>query len=177
MQYTFTSLIAMALSCNFAHSIPFVVRHINPGAINNAQGNWEANTSLVSSFLSTAESLTGTTLANAAQAALNAENDELNQKAVLDSQFVFVNDPNPTVQVANAVLVDQGAFAFVVQGLQGLADDGATMTPDQVSAKVQSINQDRCNRVLPAIDQYFIAAASFLNNGEQLSAVRPTNCP
>ena len=51
----------------------------------------EADASIVSR-LSTAKSLTVATLANAAQAALNAENDQLNQNAVLDSQSVFVNN-------------------------------------------------------------------------------------
>jgi hypothetical protein len=51
-----------------------IARHVNPGAINNVQGNWEADASIVSR-LSTAKSLTVATLANAAQAALNAEND------------------------------------------------------------------------------------------------------
>jgi hypothetical protein len=65
-----------------------IARYINPGAINNTEGNLEADASIVSS-LSTAESPTVATLANAAQSALNVENDELNQNPVLNSQSVF----------------------------------------------------------------------------------------
>ena len=176
MQYAFTTAILFALSCNIAYSIPLAARQ-DPESVDTAQGNWVADTSLVSNFLSIAETLSGNKLANQAQAALNAENDELTWKAALDSVFVFVDNPDPTVQVANGVLVDQGTFMIVVNGLQDLATNGAGYTTDQVVAKVQAINQDRCNLVLPAIDQYFIAASNFLNNGTPLTAVRATNCP
>ena len=153
MQYPVSTVFLFVLGCDFAYSFPTKVQRVTSLALDTAQGNWEADTSIVSSFLSSTDSLSGTALANAAQTALNAENNELTQKAVLDSQFVFVNNPNPTVQKANAVLVDQGTFQFVVNGLQNLATNGATMSAAQVSAAVASINIDRCNKVLPAIDQ------------------------
>ena len=177
MQYPVSAIFFVALGCDLAYSFPTKIQHVTSSALDTAQGNWEADTAIVSSFLSSADSFSGTTLANAAQTALNAENNELTQKVVLDNQFVFVNNPNPTVQKANAVLVDQGTFQFVVNGLQNLATNGATMSAAQVSAAVASINTDRCNKVLPAIDQYFTAASSFLKNGQLLKAVRPTNCP
>jgi hypothetical protein len=70
MQYSFTAIVLFSLGCNIAHSTSLIARHVNPGAINNAQGNWEADASIVSR-LSTAKSLTVATLANV----LNAEND------------------------------------------------------------------------------------------------------
>jgi hypothetical protein len=135
MQYTLTTAILFALSCNIAFSIPLSARK-DPESVDTAQGNWVADTSFVSNFLSIAETLSGANLANQAQAALNAENDELTWKAALDSVFVFVGNPDPTVQVANAVLVDQGTFMIVVKGLQDLANNGAGYTTDQVVAKV-----------------------------------------
>ncbi|KAE9376478.1 hypothetical protein N431DRAFT_529531 [Stipitochalara longipes BDJ] len=154
-----------------------MVPKVTSAAIDTAQRDWVADTSVVSNFLSTTKSLSGTNLANAAQTALNAQNNELTQKAVLDDEFISVTNPNPTVQTANAVLINQGTFQFVVSGLQTLATNGTKMAAAQVSTLVESINVDICNKVLPAVDQYFIAAGKFLNNGLVLSPFRPTNCP
>jgi hypothetical protein len=74
MQYSFTAIVLFSLGCNIAHSTSLIARHVNPGVINNVQGIWEADASIVSR-LSTAESLTVATLANATQATLNTEND------------------------------------------------------------------------------------------------------
>jgi hypothetical protein len=177
MQYSIPLAILFASVFDIAACIPLTIRQVALQDIDTAQSNWDADTGIVSSFLSTAESLDQADLTAQAGIALAAEKDELNWKAVLDSQFVFVSNPDSAVQVANAVLVDQVTFQIVVNGLQNLADNGATMTPDEVTTAVQSINQDRCTFVLPAIDQYFIAAGNLIDNGNILTAVRPTNCP
>jgi hypothetical protein len=80
-------------------------------------------------------------------------------------------------QQANNELVDQGTFMVVVNGLQALADNGANMSPSDVSTAIQSINMDRCSLVLPSIDTYFQASANLLNNGVTLLTNRPDNCP
>jgi hypothetical protein len=172
MQYSIPLAILFALVFDIAACIPLTIRQVALQDIDTAQSNWDADTGIVSSFLSTAKSLDQADLTAQAGIALAAEKDELNWKAVLDSQFVFVSNPDSA-----AVLVDQGTFQIVVNGLQNLADNGATMTPDEVTTAVQSINQDRCTFVLPAIDQYFIAAGNLIDNGNILTAVRPTNCP
>jgi hypothetical protein len=43
----------------------------------------------------------------------------------------------------------------VVNGLQALVNNGANMSPSDVSATIQSINTDRCSLVLLSIDTYF----------------------
>jgi hypothetical protein len=73
-------------------------------------------------------------------------------------------------------LVDQGTFKVVVDGLQNLVDNGANMSPDDVTAAIQSINADRCSFVLPSIDTYFQAAGGLLQNGVNLVANRPSQC-
>ncbi len=65
----------------------------------------------------------------------------------------------------------------VVNGLQALVDNGANMSPGDVSAAIQSINMDRCSLVLPSIDTYFQASGNHLKNGVILLANRPNNCP
>ena len=128
-------------------------------------------------FLSAAESLNSGDLVSQAATALANEKDELNHKAVFDNQFVFVSNPDENVQQANNELVDQGTFMVVVNGLQALVDNGANMSPSDVSAAIQSINMDRCSLVLPSIDTYFQASGNLLNNGVTLLANRPDNCP
>ena len=115
-------------------------------------------------------------MSQAATALVN-EKDELNHKAVLDNQFVFVSNPDKTVQQANNKLVDQGTFMVVVNGLQALVDNGANMSPSDISAATQSINSDRCLFVLPSIDAYFQASGNLLSSGVTILANRPNNCP
>ena len=145
--------------------------------LSNAANAWAADTSRVSQFLSAAPGLSGQDLADQAAAALASENDELTQKAVLDSMFVFVAYPDSSVQQANHVLVDQKRFQFAVDGLSDLANNGATFSTDQISEAINEINKDRCSKVLPAIDAYFQAASGVLQNGLTLVANRPDNCP
>ncbi|KAH8650343.1 hypothetical protein BGZ60DRAFT_534431 [Tricladium varicosporioides] len=179
MQYTITAAIFFALCSNIARCGPLIVRQSNPPTLQDiadAQSQWASDTSKVSQFLSAAESLNPGDLVSQAATALANEKDELNHKAVLDNQFVFVSNPDENVQQANNVLVDQGTFMIVVNGLQALVDNGANMPPSNVSAAIQSINTDRCSLVLPSIDTYFQASGNLLNNGITLLANRPNNC-
>lgn len=180
MQYSITAAIFFALGSNIAHCGPLIARQSNPPTLQDiadALNQWASDTSKVSQFLSAAESLNSGNLVSQAATALANEKDELNHKAVLDNQFVFVSNPDENVQQANNVLVDQGTFMVVVNGLQALVDNGANMSPSDISAAIQSINMDRCSLVLPSIDTYFQASGNLLNNGVTLLANRPDNCP
>ncbi|KAI1774684.1 hypothetical protein F4818DRAFT_418585 [Hypoxylon cercidicola] len=141
--------------------------------ISGAQNAWAADTSKVSQFLSAAPKLRGASLAGAAQAALDAELDELTRKKVLDGQF----GGDPSVKAADATLTRPDTFQFVVDGLRTLATDGASMSAADVAALVARVNDTRCKNVLPAIDAYFRAASKKLNNGLAALANRPDNCP
>ena len=90
----------------------------SPSAIANARNQWLADTVTVSRFLSIAESLTLSQITAEATKALNAENDELIHKAVLDRQFISAT-PNDSVRQANNVLDTQGTFQSIVDGLRG----------------------------------------------------------
>ncbi|KAK4940163.1 hypothetical protein LTR10_019698 [Elasticomyces elasticus] len=145
---------------------PLVPRQESNAALQSAALAWQADTGVVSAFLSEAASLSGSALTAAAQNALNAENDELLHKAVLDAEFLNVAHPNLLVVAANAVLVNAGTFQFVVNGLTLLADSGASFTKAQIEAEVLKINLDRCNLVLPSIDTYFAVTASYLKEAD-----------
>lgn len=176
MQYSTTIAILAALS-NLALGAPLISRQSNPPSIQHiadAQNEWAADTSKVSQFLSAAENLSPTDLVTQAATALANEKDELLHKMVLDNEFL---SSNPSVQQANDVLVNQGKFQDVVNGLQDLADNGGSLTSDEVTSRIQTINQGRCTFVLPAIDTYFQASSSVLNNGLLTLANRPDNCP
>jgi len=180
MQYSITTAVFFILGSNIVHCSPLIGRQSNPPStqdIADAQNEWAADTSKVSQFLSAAESLDSGDLVTQATTALANEKDELIHKAVLDNQFLSVSNPDPNVQQANDTLVGQGTFMFVVNGLQALATNGASMSPSDVSAAILSINTDRCTFVLPAIDEYFTASGNLLNNGDVLVANRPDNCP
>jgi hypothetical protein len=180
MQYSITTAILFALGSNIAHCSPLIARQSNPPTLQDiadAQNQWVSDTSKVSQFLSAAESLNSRDLVSQAATALANEKDELNHKAVLDNQFLFVSNPDENIQQANNELVDQGTFMVVVNGLQALVDNGANMSPSDVSAAIQSINTDRCSLVLPSIDTYFQVSGNLLNNGITLLANRPNNCP
>ncbi|KZZ93805.1 hypothetical protein AAL_05521 [Moelleriella libera RCEF 2490] len=146
--------------------------------IDNAQRAWQADTATVSKFLSTAEGMSGRELQKQASVALAAEKDELTHKGVLDRMFLQGNRRNRDASVAqaNQVLDTQGTFQFVVDGLDTLTKRGAKMSPQQVSAMVRSINDDRCPQVLPNIDRYLAAAGNVVQSGETLQAIRPNNC-
>lgn len=147
-------------------------------AINTAQKSWQRDTGTVSKFLSNAESMSPQQLQRQARIALNAENDELTHKGVLDQMFLSGSRRNrdSSVRQANNVLETQGTFQFVVDGLQTLSTKGARMTPKQVSRMILAINEDRCPQVLPAIDTYMAAAEGVVQSGNNLRAIRPSNC-
>ncbi|KAI1076717.1 hypothetical protein F5B20DRAFT_307382 [Whalleya microplaca] len=144
--------------------------------IGNAANKWSADTSKVSQFLSAASSLSGHHLVEHATVALSAEKDELIHKGVLDQQFLAPSSPNRAVIVANNILVDQGTFQFVVDGLTILSNHGASLSRKQVNSIISQINEVRCGRVLPAIDTYFRASSELLHNDLTLVATRPNNC-
>ncbi|GAP82816.1 hypothetical protein SAMD00023353_0103470 [Rosellinia necatrix] len=142
----------------------------------DAQNKWRADTSAVSQFLSAVPSLSGrggAQLAAAARVALDAENDELAHKAVLDAAFL---GSDARVAAADDVLVAQGTFQAVVDALALFARDGASMAPSEVAVLLRRANAVRCARVLPAIDAYFRVAGEALHNGGFLLATRPDNC-
>ncbi|KAH8653966.1 hypothetical protein BGZ60DRAFT_419069 [Tricladium varicosporioides] len=180
MQYSITAAISLILSSNMVYCGPLISRQTSLPTLQDiadAQNQWASDTSKVSQFLSAAESLNPGDLVSQAATALENEKDELNHKAVLDNKFLFVSNPDENVQQANSKLVDQGTFMVVVNGLQALVDNGANMSPKDVSAAIRSINTGRCSLVLPSIDTYFQASGNLLNNGINLLANRPNNCP
>ncbi|KAI0478122.1 hypothetical protein F4859DRAFT_503998 [Xylaria cf. heliscus] len=138
----------------------------------DAQNQWRADTSKVSQFLSAVPTLQGSQLETAAQAALNAENDELLHKKVLDQNF----SSDKRIVDANNVLVNQGTFQSVVDALGKFATNGGKMSPSDIAALLKQTNSVRCGKVLPAIDTYFRVTGEKLNNGGFLLATRPTNC-
>ncbi|KAI1171569.1 hypothetical protein F4777DRAFT_564960 [Nemania sp. FL0916] len=138
----------------------------------DAQNKWQQDTSVVSQFLGAVPNLQGAKLQSAAQVALNAENDELLHKKVLDGSF----PADSRIIAANDILVNQGTFQFVVDALANFAQNGATMSPSDKASLLQQTNQIRCGQVLPAIDTYFHVAGETLNNGGFALATRPVNC-
>ncbi|KAI0966896.1 hypothetical protein F4678DRAFT_465977 [Xylaria arbuscula] len=138
----------------------------------DAQNAWRADTSTVSQFLSAVPTLHGAQLAAAGLVALNAENDELLHKKVLDQAF----NGDANIAEANDVLVTQSTFQSVVNALQSFADNGASMSADEIATLLKNTNTVRCGQVLPAIDTYFRVTGAKLNNGGTLVATRPNNC-
>ncbi|KIY02205.1 uncharacterized protein Z520_02343 [Fonsecaea multimorphosa CBS 102226] len=180
MQYSLTTSKLVAL-LGVVGVLPLVACHglsrRQTEDVGGAQNAWEQDTGIVSTFLSNAATFSGATLVAQAQQALNAENDELTHKAVLDAVFLNVADPNPLVVQANEVLVGEQTFNNVVINLQTFVDEGASFSTQDIINLVGVINGVRCTEVLPAIDLYFQAAAEVVQDGIQLTAVRPTNCP
>ena len=142
----------------------------------NAVYAWQADTATVSEFLNIAALYTDdATFIEAATIALNAENDELTHKAVIDAVF----GGYPDIITANNVLVNEGTFGAVVSGLQDMVNNGMAAIGD-----VAIINANRCPNVLPAIDMYFGVVENALTTApEGLTlavpvggAVRPIVC-
>jgi hypothetical protein len=139
-----------------------------------AVDRWQADTVAVSSFLDLAPTFTDElAFINAAQSALNSENNELVHKAIIDMTFFNV------IGAANNTLVTRGTFDIVVAGLQTLVNNGLAALNT-----IPSINQNRCGNVLPAIDMYFFAVENALTTfpgGLTIpvpfgGAVRPSAC-
>lgn len=175
---------------------PFFFHALQNHNLLKAQNKWRADTSTVSHFLSSAPSLlqkqqqkqSGADLAAAAKIALDAENDELSHKEVIDEILGSGGNGNgeggntnadERIAAADDVLVGQGTFQTVVDALERFAKDGdGTMTPDEAAALLQDTNAVRCGKVLPAIDTYFrvVGERLGLKGGDVLVATRPTNC-
>ncbi|KAI1423357.1 hypothetical protein F5Y12DRAFT_786095 [Xylaria sp. FL1777] len=167
--------VVLAILFSLTHALPSCIGSRNSPSIQqlaDAENTWRADTSTVSQFLSAVPTLNGTSLAAAAQVALNAENDELLHKKVLDEAF----SSDPRIVEANDVLVKQGTFQSVVDALRDFADNGAVMTSCQISTLLKNTNTVRCSKVLPAIDTYFCVTSEKLNNGVSFTAARPNNC-
>lgn len=179
MQYSTTVAILLAAGSNLANCIPLAARAATntDATIKSASDEWSADTDKVSQFLQVATSLNSADLVSQAATAFANENNELVHKKVLDGFFLTVSDPNAGVQAADATLVTDGTFSTVVNGLQNLATNGASMSASEVASAILAINQDRCTFVLPAIDSYFAAAGAVLGNGFVDVAGRPDNCP
>jgi hypothetical protein len=89
-------------------------QQITPQDVADAVNFWAYDTGIVSQFLDNAALFSPSDLLAQAQYALNAENDELHHKAVLDAVFLNVDFPDPNIQNANDILVNQGTFQSVV---------------------------------------------------------------
>lgn len=174
MQYFNPTMFIFALFPLLALGSPTLnARH---SSLQKAQQAWRHDTGVVSAFLSEANMYSGQDLANLASRALAAELDELDHKDVLDAAFLSIANPDPNVATANQTLVGQGAFQFVVDGLNDLATNGASYNPDQVAFRINLITFDRCNFVLPAIDVYFQAVTDSDQATSPEFAIRPNNC-
>ncbi|KAJ2971129.1 hypothetical protein NUW58_g9503 [Xylaria curta] len=177
MQYSLSNMLPIVLVSFFSltQALP---SGLSPRAtasneqLADAQNQWRADTGKVSQFLSAVPTLKGSQIEAAAKVALDAENDELLHKQVLDQAFSSDAD----IVAANDVLVNQGTFQSVVDALKTFTQSGASMSPSQISTLLQKTNNVRCSQVLPAIDTYFRVTGKKLNNGLSLLATRPTNC-
>lgn len=177
MQY---SILLVSFLSSVALSAPTLSSRQIPSAddISAAANAWAAETDVVSQFISAASTLSGSALTTSASNALSHEVDELTHKAVLDMEFGPGGpEASGLIVGANNILVTDGTFQVVVDGLRNLATNGATMSVDEVNGAILAINTDRCGRVLPAIDTYLAAASKLSNLGTVLLAGRPNNCP
>ncbi|KAI0435713.1 hypothetical protein F4803DRAFT_544584 [Xylaria telfairii] len=177
MQFSLNTMLPIVLTTfiSMAHCLPACINSRTSPSIQqlaDAQNQWRADTSKVSQFLSAVPTLNGDQLETEGQIALDAENDELLHKKVLDQAF----SSDPRIVAANDVLVNQGTFQSVVDALEKFATSGATMKPSEISTLLQNTNRVRCGQVLPAIDTYFHVTGEKLNNGGFLLATRPNNC-
>ncbi|KAI0534364.1 hypothetical protein GGR58DRAFT_516211 [Xylaria digitata] len=166
--------IALASLFSLTQALPseIALRDLSNQQLADAQNDWRADIGTVSQFLSAVPTLSGSKLEAAAQVALDAENDELLHKKVLDQAF----SSDQRIVQANDVLVTQGTFQSVVDALENFAQNGASMSASDISTLLQKTNSVRCSQVLPAIDKYFRVTGEKLKNGGFLLATRPTNC-
>lgn len=141
--------------------------------LNNAVAAWQQDTGFIS-FLDYAAGLQPTfTLSLAffanAQAAFAAEIDELSHKAVLDSNFIYIGLLNQAVINAYEILVTQGTFMQIVNGLTDMAN-----TRNLV--QLAKINDVRRAQVSLAIDAYLVAVIQALGNPVVFTTMRPAAC-
>jgi hypothetical protein len=149
----------------------------------NACNQWVGDTGAVTTFLNLGQ-VSVVTFEQQAKLAFNAETDELNQKATLDS--IIGNDP--IVSIANLTLTN-GAFQSVLNNLQVMSTQGKGM-----DGLINTINEIRCLQILPSIGKLhtlplfiesrltfllidaYCAIASQLGHFVQVAAVRPIAC-
>jgi hypothetical protein len=136
----------------------------------NAATAWQSDTQFVSAFLELAvtDGKGAIVVTSNAQFALDHENDEVNHKNVIDQ---FFGTSNAQINAANNVLVTQGNFQDVVNGLADLAAHGGSATTDPTT-----LASNRCQKVLPAVDTYFKQVA-IVTNTEALVAPVPAGVP
>jgi hypothetical protein len=111
---------------------------VSNAAIASAVSAWQADTGIVTNFLNKATTF-GATYNQEATKALNAENNELVHKAVLDTAL----GTNTAVKAANNTLVTQGTFQDVVDVIQAMS----TCSIKSAAAQVAQINNNRCVNV------------------------------
>lgn len=155
--------------------------------IKHAVFAWQQDTGIVSNFLNQAQARDFSGQAayhHAASGALAAELNELVHKAVLDKDLPHT----PEVENANTTLVTDGDFESVVQLLTDLTHLNFSTDRGEIRKDINHINfgnatvGGRCFGVLPAIDEYFNAAAKQVEklDGSKVlfgvSAIRPTAC-
>ncbi|KAK4956642.1 hypothetical protein LTR10_006169 [Elasticomyces elasticus] len=176
-------------------------RDFDLDTVKNAVFAWQANTAAVSQFLDQAATqiqfvqdgtLSSIDLTGQASLALSHENDELNQKGILESALCIdsscAQDVNgrPDISTAKSAL-EGGAFGNVVN-LLGVISNGDGLSGPSSGADVDGINfgsaivGGRCGVVLPAIDAYFVEASDAIVNafGDTslvgVTSVRPQAC-
>jgi hypothetical protein len=137
-------------------------------ALAQAVGQWHDDTAAVSAFLQTGEVGSQQNFELSASDALGREISELNSKAVIDA---FFGTSNTNISDANNVLVTQGNFQDVVNGLTDFTQNGLN-----AQTNIVTLAENRCATVLPAIDVYFAEVNKVAGNGIS-KAVRPIGIP
>lgn len=171
MQY---STLAFAVLPALALAAPQFPVPFNPAEdVAAAALHWHDDTMTVSQFLdfgATAGAKNDPQLKAKALVAYNAEVDELNHKGVLDAYFGTLNSSSAPANLVSAsqVLVQDGTFQLVVDGLFNISQDGNLHI-------ITKINKDRCRFVLPAIDAYINAGAAAAGQSIPVS-VKPAAC-
>jgi hypothetical protein len=137
-------------------------------ALSQAVSQWHNNTAAVSTFLEAGKVGSQLEFKLSAADILRREITGLKSKAIIDN---FFGTSNANITNANAVLVTQGNFQDVVNGLMDFAQNGLDAQTNTVTLAV-----NRCGRELPAIDIYF-AEVNKVTKNSPLTAVRPVGIP
>lgn len=137
-------------------------------ALAQAVSQWHDDTAAVSAFLQAGEVGSQQTFELSASDALGREVSELNSKMVIDA---FFGTNNANINAANNVLVTEGNFQDVVNGLMDFAMNGLS-----AQTNIVTLAENRCSTVLPAIDVYLAEVNKVAGNGV-VTAVRPTGIP
>jgi hypothetical protein len=143
------SMLALSAAAN-----PVLQKRVSNQDLINAATAWQSDTQFVSAFLelAVADGKGASVVTKNAQSALDHEKDELNHKKVIDQ---FFGTGNSQINTANNVLVNQGTFQAVVNGLADFAAHGGNANTNPTT-----LASNRCKQVLPAIDMYFQQVAA-----------------